>query len=544
MSQRDERLFPLFRSVEALPKIGKKSAEALGSKGISRVMDLLMVLPRDGIDRTPVDTVMGQDFPTVVTVPVTVVSHQPGWRKDAPHKVLVDDAKTRFQLVFFRTNADWLQKQLPVGAQRIISGQAELYDNQVQITHPDYILDTEDNLPRFEPIYPALGGLAPKNIRLAINAATQTVPDLEEWIPNAVLSAKDWASWSTALRDVHHPSDAQDLNLNAPARVRLAFDELLAHQIALHLGRKDREKPEGVTRQINMPEVNQAKAALPFDLTNGQSEAVTEILSDISSNVRMNRMLQGDVGAGKTAVGFLAMAAMASAGEQSVMMAPTEVLARQHANELATWCNDAGLTLACLTGRNTAKECRDILAKLAEGEIDILVGTHAVFEDKVVFKKLGLAVIDEQHRFGVAQRKRLADKGHAVDVLIMTATPIPRSLALTHFGDMDVSLLTEKPAGRRPIDTVLVSMDRTDEIVSRLRAAIAKDQQAYWVCPLVSDSPILDKTAAESRFIKLKKELGSEAVALVHGQMSGEEKEAALTRFANGEAKVLVATTV
>ena len=544
MTLRDERLFPLFRSVDSLPKIGPKTAQVLAARGYGRVIDLLMLLPREGIDRTPIDTVMGQDYPTTVTVPVTVAAHQPARRKDMPYRVLVDDAKTRFQLVFFRSNADYIQAQLPVGERRIISGRAELYENQVQITHPDYILKPDQSLPKYEPVYPAIGGVSPRILRQAIEAALADLPELEEWVPRAARNQSDWKTWRESLIAAHQPQSAADLDLRSAARLRLAFDEMLAHQLGLHIGRQQRRRESGQRFDVQSDPVRKAEKSLPFDLTDGQRQAVRDILGDLNSDLRMNRMVQGDVGSGKTAVGFLAMAAMASAGHQSVMMAPTEVLARQHFTELNTWCDKAGLRAACLTGRTSPGERRQISADLQTGEIDILVGTHAVFQDKVQFHALGLAVIDEQHRFGVAQRKKLGEKGDAVDVLIMTATPIPRTLSLTQYGDMEVSLLTEKPAGRKPIETVVMSKDRTDQVIERLKAALDKRQQAYWVCPLVAESGASERMAAETRFALLKGALGAERVGMVHGQMTGEAKEDALTKFANAETGILVATTV
>ncbi|MEO0343476.1 MAG: ATP-dependent DNA helicase RecG [Pseudomonadota bacterium] len=546
MSVRDPRLFPLFASVETLPKIGKKTAEALRPRGIGRVIDLLSVLPRDGVDRRRSETVLGQNFPTIATVRVRVVSHHPGWRRDAPYKVLVDDTKTRFQLVFFRANVDWLQQQLPVGSERIISGRAELYDNQVQFTHPDYIFPVEqaDSLPDFEPIYPTIAGVMPRNLRIAILAGVALIPELEEWIPASVTRDYTWPRWHEAIQSVHAPTGTSELAINSEARDRLAFDEFLAHQLSLKMVRADRKRTAGMAHYVDPKAVKVAIEHLPFDLTNGQAEAVRDILADLCSNTKMNRLLQGDVGAGKTAVAFLAMSAMANAGRQSVLMAPTEILARQHTVELSRWAEKTGLRVACLTSGISKGSRNQILDDLEHGKIDFLIGTHSVFEAAVTFKDLGLAVIDEQHRFGVGQRKRLGEKGSDVDVLIMTATPIPRTLALTHFGDMDVSLLTEKPAGRKPIDTIILSKDRIENVVDRLRAALKQGRQAYWVCPLVSESAAIEKTAAEARFALLKSALGAEEVGLVHGQMHNDQKDKAILHFAEGDTKVLVATTV
>ena len=544
MSQRDERIFPLCAPLTTLPKIGPKLASAFAGRGILRVIDLLMLLPRDGIDRTPSATVQGLDFPKTVTVPVTVLSHRAARHKNAPYRITVEDEVLTFQLVFFRVNEDYLKDVLPIGARRIVSGTAELYDNQVQITHPDYILQPDQALPKFEPVYPSVGGVSPRVIRTAVEAALTRVPTLEEWIPEAVMRGRDWPKWKEALHQVHNPKEIKDLALNTGARNRLAFDELFAHQVSLRLGRRALTREGGIAFELATADLERAKAALSFSLTSAQEQAVQDILSDLSAPLRMNRMVQGDVGSGKTAVAFLASAALASIGVQSVIMAPTEVLARQHADEFAKWCHPIGLNVGCLTGRVKGAERNAVLAGVQDGSLDILVGTHAVFESKVQFKNLGLAIIDEQHRFGVMQRKRLGEKGGSVDVLIMTATPIPRSLALTHFGDMDLSVLFEKPAGRQPIQTIILSESRLEEVIDRLRQAVSQGRQAYWVCPLVQDSLATDRTAVETRFTYLKKALGEDQVGMIHGQLPSDQKEKSLQAFVDGETSVLVATTV
>lgn len=545
MSVRDERIFPLCAPLTSLPKIGPKSAAQLNARGFQRVIDLLLHLPRDGIDRTPSDTVKGAELPGTVTVKVKVVSHHPGRGKTSPYRVFVDDAALRFQLVFFRANSDYLKQALPVGEDRIVSGEAEFFENQVQMTHPDYILRPgQDALPEFEPVYPATAGMSTKVLRSAIQAGLERISSLEEWIPRAVQQDQNWPRWHDALKTIHTPRGNSDLSLTSLARLRLAFDELFAHALSVSLGRRARKREDGFSYTIDRAQVEQASAALPFDMTTAQKLALEEILTDLGKPFRMNRLLQGDVGSGKTAVGFLSAVAMASSGFQTVVMAPTEVLANQLVVEFRTWGEKVGLKVCCLTGKVTGAHRRDTLDRVAQGQIDILIGTHAVFQDKVQFHRLGLAIIDEQHRFGVMQRQKLGAKGEAVDILIMTATPIPRSLALSHFGDMSVSNLFEKPAGRHPIQTVILPASRIDDVVERLRAAVAEGRQAYWVCPLVQQSAVSERMAAETRYTFLKKALGADNVALIHGQMSTQEKEQALESFLNGAKGVLVATTV
>ena len=345
------------------------------------------------------------------------------------------------------------------------------------------------------------------------------------------------------LTHAHHPESEADLALTAPHIARLAYDELLASQLALALMREHQRRSTGKARHGDGRLRARLLAALPFTLTASQTQALADIESDLAKPERMLRLLQGDVGSGKTVVALLAAANVIEAGGQAAFMAPTELLVRQHARTIQPLADAAGLRMAVLTGRERGKERDAIVAGLADGSIDLLVGTHALFQSGVEFRDLALVVVDEQHRFGVHQRLALTAKGGATDVLVMTATPIPRTLVLTYYGDMDVSRLSEKPAGRRPIDTRTIPLSRLDEVVERIRAAVAGGAKAYWVCPLVEESEVLDVAAAEERFKMLTVEFG-EIVGLVHGQMKAAARDAVMARFLAGEIQVLVATTV
>ncbi|MEZ5684826.1 MAG: ATP-dependent DNA helicase RecG [Paracoccaceae bacterium] len=546
MSTRPPALFPLFSELETLPGIGEKSAKLFAQIGVERPRDLLFTLPHAVIDRRPVATVQGQAPGSVVTVAVTVQAHFPARRRGAPARVLVADAQGEIQLVFFHARGDWLERQLPVGQRRIISGKLEFFDGQAQIVHPDYILreDEASELPRHEPVYPLTAGLAQKQVAKAAGAALARMPDLPEWIDPSLKAREGWPDWSAAVRAAHAPEGLNDLAPQAPARARLAYDELFAHQLTLALARRSKRRKKGRVTRGDGQAARRVLAALPYAPTGAQSRAVAEILADMGSDRRMHRLLQGDVGAGKTLVAFLALLAAVEAGGQGVMMAPTEILARQHLEGLSELAALAGVRLEILTGRDKAGERAEKLRDLAGGRIGILVGTHAVFQKDVEFQDLRLVVIDEQHRFGVAQRMELGAKGEAVDVLVMTATPIPRSLALAQYGDMDISLLDEKPPGRKPVTTALVAADRLAEVVEHLRRAVAEGRQAYWVCPLVEESELVDLISAEDRFRQLRAALGEGVVGLVHGQMPPAEKDAAMADFIAGRSRVLVATTV
>ncbi|WP_368346396.1 ATP-dependent DNA helicase RecG [Pelagovum sp. HNIBRBA483] len=546
MSGRPEALFPLFGAVETLDGIGPKTAQILEKAGVTKPRDILMTLPHNAIDRSKRQSVADVTPPVTVTVVVTVEAHYPPRAKGRPYRVAVRDAATQFQLVFFHARGDYLKKQLPEGGRRVVSGKVESFDGVFQMVHPDYMLLEEkiDTIPTFEPVYPLHAGITQKAMWKATRSALAMAPELAEWADPTLLARQGWPAWREALAQLHAPEDAGGLSLTHPARQRLAYDELLAHQMTLALARRKARRRAGRASQGTGRLTQAVIKALPYAPTGAQTRAFAEIAADLADEFRMNRLLQGDVGAGKTLVALVALLTVVEAGGQGVMMAPTEILARQHYDGLAPLAAEAGVRIELLTGRDKGRERAEKLAALAAGDIHILVGTHAVFQDDVHFADLRLAIIDEQHRFGVAQRMALGAKGQAVDVLVMTATPIPRSLALAQYGDMDVTVLDEKPPGRTPVKTALVSKGRMEEVVSHLQKAIADGRQAYWVCPLVEESEVVEMTAAEERFKRLRAALGEGVVGLVHGQMPPAEKDAAMARFVAGETKVLVATTV
>jgi len=546
MSGRPEPLWPLFADLTGLDGIGPKSAQALEATGIETPRDLLFTLPYSGIDRHLKDSVIAAELPGVATVEAMIGNHRPAARRGGAYRVEADDARTRFQVVFFHGGGEYIKRMLPTGQRRILSGRVELFDGVPQMVHPEHMLRPEeaDQLPGFEPVYPLTGNITQKLMTRAMTDALTRLPDLPEWIDTVQKSSEGWPDWDAALRAAHAPEGQQDLSPTAPARARLAYDELMAHQLTLALARAKRRRAPGIVSQGTGRLRDRVLAALPYSPTGAQTLAIREIAEDMGKPQRMNRLLQGDVGSGKTLVAFMALLTAVEAGGQGVMMAPTEILARQHLEGLQPLAESAGVVLDLLTGRDKGAERKAKLSALARGDIQILVGTHAVFQADVEFADLRLAIIDEQHRFGVRQRMELGKKGVGADVLVMTATPIPRSLALAQYGDMDVSVLDEKPPGRKPVKTALISNERMEEVVDHLRGAIAEGRQAYWVCPLVEESESSDLVAAEARFQHLRAALGEGVVGLVHGQLPPAEKDAAMARFVAGETSVLVATTV
>ena len=545
---RPEILFPLFASVTRLPGIGPRLEKLYERLTGPHVVDLLWHLPTGIIDRRfrpPISEVKDGE---IATLAVTVGLHVPPPPRNnrVPYRVWVSDETGEMSLVFFRARADYIQKMLPEGQKRLISGKVDFYQGQPQMTHPDHIVapENEKDMPLIEAVYPLTQGLTQKQVQKAAANALAKAPALAEWLDPAWKAKNAWPDWQEAIRAAHAPASEAELAPEAAARTRLAYDELLSNQLALALVRLRMRARAG--RPVKGDGRLRAKVekALPFALTGAQKDAIAEIDADLASNRRMLRLLQGDVGSGKTLVGLMAMLSAIESGAQAALMAPTEILARQHAAGLAPLCEAAGVTLALLTGREKGKSREAVLSRLQSGEIDILVGTHALFQEDVHFKDLAVAVVDEQHRFGVHQRMQLQSKGGAgTNVLVMTATPIPRTLTLTAYGDMDVSRLTEKPPGRQSIDTRLVSAERLHEVVEAVRRAMQSGARVYWVCPLVEESDILDVAAAEERFGALSHTFGDK-VGIVHGRMRAAEKDAVMARFQSGEISLLVATTV
>ncbi|MGF1594597.1 MAG: ATP-dependent DNA helicase RecG [Kiloniellaceae bacterium] len=547
---RPEILFPLFAPATSLSGVGPRFAKLFESlTGGPAVIDLCWHLPSGLIDRRYAPPV-AEAFPgRIATLTVEVGEHRAPPSRRQPYRVLCHDASGSLELVFFHAHRDYLMKALPPGQTRVVSGKVEVFNDRLQMTHPDHIGRPEEaaSLKTVEPVYPLTAGLTLKTVGKAVQAALKRLPQLPEWLDPTLKAREGWPDWQEALTRAHAPREESDLSPLAPARRRFAYDELLSNQLAIALVRDRQLKQRGRPLKGDGRLTEKVIAALPFQLTGSQRLALAEIAGDMAAGHRMLRLLQGDVGSGKTLVALLAMLTAVEAGGQAVLMAPTEILARQHFNTLEPLARAAGVGIALLTGRDKGKARQAILDGLASGATPLAVGTHALFQEDVAFHDLAMAVIDEQHRFGVHQRLTLTAKGKAVDVLVMTATPIPRTLMLTAYGDMDVSRLTERPPGRQPIETRTLSLDRLEEVIAGVERAVAQGAQVYWICPLVEESENSDLAAAEERHHALRQRLGGASgsgVGLVHGRMKGPDKDAVMARFATGEISVLVATTV
>ncbi len=540
---RPEILFPLFSPSSGLKGVGPKLAPLVERLAGPLVRDVLFVAPTGVVHRSRATVEHAREGETQIFL-VRIDAHLKPRRQGAPYRIRAADETGFLFLNYFRVYGDTLERNNPPGAKRAVSGKVEWFNAERQISHPDYLLPAErlDEIPTFEAVYPATAGLPSRVVRRLAREALARAPDLPEWLDPAFQAREGWPSWLEALTALHSPKTQADTGPETPFRRRLAYDELLAHQLAM-ARRKAARRREPAVAIGRSATADRIEAALPFRLTGSQVRALEEIRADLASGERMSRLLHGDVGAGKTVVAMLAMADVAEAGLQSVLMAPTEILARQHHDTVKAPLEAQGVGVVLLTGRDKGAGRAGKLQALASGEAKVAIGTHAVFQDDVAFQHLALAVVDEQHRFGVNERRRLQDKGRDAHLLSMSATPIPRTLELTQYGDLDVSRLTEKPPGRTPVATRAAPMPRIGEVVERLKAATAAGAQAFWICPLVSESEVIDLTAAEKRAETLRKLIGPK-VGLIHGGMPAAEKDQVMAEFLEGRLEVLVATTV
>jgi ATP-dependent DNA helicase RecG len=555
---RPEKLFALFSDATKLKGVGPGAKKALArllyGQEAERVLirDIVFHLPVSVVDRRNTPSLSAAKEGDIITLIVTVETHQPPARirgSKLPYKVICHTPEGYLTLVFFHAKTDYITSALPIGTKRAVSGKLERYGSAPQITHPDIIAPAQDieKIKSLEPVYPLTAGISNRQLGKIIQAGLVLTPDLPEWIDPAFLRRQGWAGWKPSLIGSHHPATPEQITPLSPQHQRLAYDEVLANQLALALTRKRLRKSSAPPITGDNRLRAQLLSALPYSLTQGQQGVIAEIDADLASGERMVRLLQGDVGSGKTVVALMAVLRVVEAGRQAAFMAPTEILGRQHFAFIQRFAAASGVRVRLLTGSMPPKERQDALIEIASGEVDIVIGTHALFQDKVVFKNLGLAVIDEQHRFGVAQRMALTSKSSDTHMLVMTATPIPRTLAMTAFGDMDSSVLAEKPANRAAIVTKAVPIARAEEVLQGIARAIAKGEKVYWICPLVEESEDenspQDLAAAQARFVEFTHRFGRR-VGMVHGRMPPTERDCIMAGFAAEEFDILVATTV
>jgi len=550
---RPSLLDPMFASIRSLPGVGPKVCRLLAkilnidpAEGEPCLVDFLHFLPHSVIDRRNRPGITCAAAGTIATLELIIDRHQPPpGKRNVPYRVFAHDDTGDITLVFFHAQHNWLQSQLPEGKKVIVSGRVERFNGHASMVHPDHIamLADSESLPLVEPVYPSTAGLSPKTVAKAMTQALRRMPVIAEWQDKALLQREQFPGYREALSTIHMPDSPAAIAASCPARRRLAYDEFLAGQLALALVRLRTKRLSGRPLPLLGTYLESLRQNLPFRLTQGQEQVFAEISQDLAVPQRMSRLLQGDVGAGKTVVALLAMAQVAESGGQSALMAPTEVLARQHHATIVSLAEKAGLKAALLTGRERGRERIRILDSLSKGETNIIIGTHALIQEGVDYHNLAFVIIDEQHRFGVHQRLQLTAKGDTPDMLVMTATPIPRTLVLTAFGDMDISKLMQKPAGRKPVKTATLSSSRMADLMQHIKHALVRGEKLYWICPLVEESENTDLTAATERFEMLGQQFGN-LVGLVHGKMPAAQKDAAIADFKEGRTRLLVATTV
>lgn len=546
---RPEFLFPLFKSVSTLKGAGPRLTGLIQKLAGEHVIDLAWHLPSSLVTRHHLDRLTEAYVTQQIIVSVTTIEHHPSRNRRVPYRITCKVQDDDLTLTFFNGRESYLKQKLPPGEIRIIAGKLEQYAGDYQITHPDHILDPSDisSVPIHEAVYPLTAGLTNNTLSKLIFQALDQLPEMPEWQDIPLFEREKWKSWKDSVKRAHAPESEADLEADSIPRQRLAYDELLANQLALELVRNSMKRKPGRSLVGTGAFSGPTEQSLPFTLTPGQRGAIAEISADMKAGYRMLRLVQGDVGSGKTLVALMAILQCIEAGAQAAFMAPTEILARQHLEGLTPYLSALGLKAVLLTGRLKGKKREAVLQELAAGNIHVVIGTHALFQDDVIYNDLGLAVIDEQHRFGVHQRLSLSAKGKpengGVDVLVMTATPIPRTLALTAYGDMDVSIIADKPPGRKPVDTRAIDIERLDDLATGLGRKLAENERIYWVCPLVEESEVSDLAAAEDRHTYLNA-LYPDQVGLVHGKLKSDEKEAAMETFKSGETRILVATTV
>lgn len=537
---------PLFAPLETLGGVEGRRKSLFHRLMGSRVVDALLHLPTNVIEYQPIQSIFEAEPGQNIILEVEILSHAPSPYRTKPYKIICTEGENKIELIYFNAIKPYLLKLYPIGSRKIIVGKIDRYLSKATMAHPDAVFDPANtqHLITHEIIYPLTTGITNKCVQRAINGALSRLPNFPDWLDETMRQQHGWPTWREAILSVHSPKSIMDLSFQSKYRQRLAFDEFLSHQLGLQLARQYNKRSQpGLAQPGNGQLVQRLLDLLPFDLTSSQSKVIREIFADMAAPHPMSRLIQGDVGSGKTVVALLAMLKSIESGYQAAILAPTDILARQHAETIIEITQKIGVKAAVLTGREKGKARSQILAQLSSGEIDLIIGTHAVIQTSVEFKKLGLAVIDEQHRFGVEQRLQLSVKGDNTDVLAMTATPIPRTLQLANYGDMDVSIIDQKPAGRLPIQTKVINQNRLEEIITGIQRMLEEGAKVFWVCPLVKESEALDLSAAEDRFQHLEGIFGSR-VGLVHGQMKPLEKDRVMEQFIHHSVDILIATTV
>ena len=533
----------LDRNVSTLDGVGIKTKKILKKKKIEKISDLLWNLPQGFVDRSNIKQLDKLEIGKITTVKVKVLKYNFPRKRNLPNKVFCEDEKGKIEIIFFNSREGYIRNILPLNTMVVVSGKINYYKNKYQITNPDYTvpINKENFVNKLMPKYSLTEGLTEKVYNKLINQVLENIIEIPEWHNNEVLKKIGNVSWHNAILEIHKKKENL---LNSKYYKRLAYDEILANLLVLS---EVRQRVRKYNKQKKIFDNTLSKKIISnfnFSLTEDQKKAVNEINNDLMSDYKMFRILQGDVGSGKTIVSFIAAANTIKSKWQVALMAPTEILAKQHYILACKIFKSSGIKISFLSGKTDPKEKKIILKNLLDGNINFLIGTHALFQKNTVFKKLGLVIIDEQHKFGVKQRIDLSDKGgKECDILLMSATPIPRTLVLTIYGDMDISILSEKPIGRKEIITLSKPEEKISEIILFIKKQINIGNQVFWVCPLIDESKKLDYSAAVEKYNYLSK-IFNKNVGLIHGGLDKNKKNDVLNSFLNKSINILVSTTV
>ena len=556
--QRPDNIFSLFASLNNLNGVGEKKLKLLEKKIGPYLINLLFYLPLGSIDRfknTSLKTIQHNEIITCELEVLEVNIPPYNYRKKVNVSKIItfglnNESNVRLDIIYFGQNTQYLKNIYQVGKKIIVSGKFESFNGLGQIVHPDYVFPIKDKykIPKIENIYSLFEGVNQKFISKILKESLKKIPEIPEWLSQRTLKDYQFVDWKTSINKLHSPDDISNNQLDSIFRKRLALDELIANQLSMLMLKNKISKVKIKSSEINSKLVMDFYKIIPFQLTQNQEKVINEIKEDIITNSTMVRMLQGDVGSGKTIVALISMLHAISDGSQAVLLVPTEILAIQHYNSIKNLTKTMNLEINLLLGESrqvgSKKNRLETIEKIKSGVSQIIIGTHALFSKKIEYRNLSLAVIDEQHRFGVKQRLEITEKGQNVDVLVMTATPIPRSLALTAYGDMNISSIKEKPIGRIPIKTYVMPHSKLEDVLLSIRRAISKGDLVYWVCPLIEESEGLDLVAVNERYEFLKNYFGNLQISLVHGKQNQDEREKSIEEFKIGKSKILVATTV
>ena len=536
----------IFEDVSKIKGVGKKLSIYLKKKKIEKVNDLLWDLPYSFTDRTEIVSLNKLEIGKIVTAKVKVIKYNFPRIRNLPNKIKCKDEFGEIDLVFFNSREGYIRKVLPINEWVVISGKIGFFGNKYQITNPDYItkIDNLDYVNKIIPKYTLTEGLTEKTYRKIIESVIKNLPELNEWHDQDLLKKMKFPSWKNSIINLHDPNNSR--NLNSVYYKRLAYDEIFANLLFLSKNRYKIKKIKKNKKKFTKLYSSKLTSQLPFKLTKNQISVCEEIDSDLKSSERMYRILQGDVGSGKTIVALLACLNVIESNFQTALMAPTEILAQQHFDLFSKLLKKANIkiNITFLSGKTEQKKRKQIIQDLKNNKIDFLIGTHALFQKSIIFKNLGLIIIDEQHKFGVRQRINLAKKGNEdCDVLLMSATPIPRTMIMSIYGDMDTSKLIEKPSIRQKILTLSKPENKINEIWPFIEKKMKEGEQVFWVCPLIEDSKKLDYSSTVKKFDLINKKFPKK-VGVIHGSLNDDEKEKILKKFLNKEIHILISTTV